>query len=96
MGRTLIIGCGNPLRKDDGIGYVVPADLSTSTLTHDLQPSVLLACACRLYDSNPDMFLVSITGESFDFGNQFSNSVAAALPESIRCVSELVAAKDQI
>jgi hydrogenase maturation protease len=145
MKRTLIIGCGNSFRQDDGVGYataeqlatrefnsnvrviacqqltpdlavemshtdrvilidarvdgppgcvsvqkIEPMDHSNSNITHELQPSTLLEYARVLYSSNPETYLVSVTGASFDFGRQFSDPVQAALPELHRRVRQLV------
>ena len=145
MRRTLIIGCGNSFRQDDGVGYaaarqlatdefendvrviacqqltpdlaiemshndrvilidatvdgppgcisvqkIQPMDQNNYAITHELEPSALLEYARVLYGSNPQTYLVSVTGVSFGFGREFSDPVQAAMPELHRCVRQLV------
>jgi hydrogenase maturation protease len=142
--KVLIIGYGNPLRGDDGVGWYAaqhlfngfsdervevlacqqltpelaerigqaemvifidastgssPGRISCSTielqtarsveLMHHIEPSVLMDCSRRLYDSNPKAFLLSVCGESFDLGEGLTRAVSSALPEVVRKVSQL-------
>lgn len=144
MHNVLIIGIGNSLRRDDGIGIVASQKLEKAvgnshvhiiscqqltpdlaedvsetdrvimidadhgnipgkvavkeitlgnralgSLTHDLEPEELLACARDLYGKTPDAFLVTAIGESFEFGEGLSQFASGALPEIIRRVVEL-------
>jgi hydrogenase maturation protease len=145
MATTLIVGYGNSLRADDGIGWVaaeqlakiftdpevrvlarhqltfelaaeaanverlvlidatqagipgrvavekiMPSEKTPSAFTHDLKPNELVACARQLYGSAPETWLVSVTGERFAYGDELSPSAAAALPEAIAEVLEIV------
>lgn len=157
MSRVLIIGYGNPLRGDDGIGIHVaallageqgeaaalhdpgvevlachqltpelapqvaaadrlilvdaraggepgalieqilaPLDLSGAagsfTLTHHLDPAGLLAAAQILYGKAPPAVLLTVCGESFDYGEALSPRVAAALPRVLAAIEEWIAA----
>ena len=136
MNRVLIIGIGNTLRRDDGIGVVtverlnetlhdsgveilirqqltpelaqdiseadkvivIDADqgetpgevnerritpMKDQVFTHKLDPATLLACSRELYGKCPETFLITVTGESFDFGDRLSPAAAEALPEVI-------------
>lgn len=138
---TLLIGYGNTLRGDDGIGAVVARRLATrvdredvtimalrqltpeliepisraravvfvdachaewaglvrcvsvpspadsepgaqpsGAFTHNVTPAALLAGAQALYGAAPRAVLVTVSGESFEFGESFSPPVAGALP----------------
>jgi hydrogenase maturation protease len=69
---------------------IEPTDQGKSILTHELQASTLLQCARVLYASNPDTYLVSVTGVSFGFGKDFSDAVQAAMPEVTRRIKHLI------
>ena len=141
MGKTLIIGYGNPLRSDDGFGWhagrmiarelagrsaevitchqltpelaeplsqsshavfidadaegepgeihwgeVQPQALSSSALTHTCSPAGLLSSAARLYGRCPQAIAVTVSAQSFDFGDALSPVVAAALPKVVERV----------
>jgi len=142
---VLIIGYGNPLRSDDGIGWhaanallgewpasqvrikaahqllpemadwlaeseyavfidacwgavpgrirshpVLPEGERTASMTHHFSPTGLLADAWHLYHHCPEAVLVSIGGESFDHGENMSQSVSAAWPRLLAQVRKLV------
>src|SRR5262245_43323372 len=124
MAHILIIGYGNPLRCDDGLGWHVaeklrellpsedieirtwkqltpdlaeaasrasmvffidaqhggqPGDISCLPVaaqysqissTHDLSPTTLLGFSQTLYGTSPPAFLVSVSGEKFEHGEQ--------------------------
>jgi Ni,Fe-hydrogenase maturation factor len=57
--RTLVIGYGNPSRRDDGVG----------SGSHYLKSEALLALAGHLYGHAPEGELFSIRGFDFDFGD---------------------------
>lgn len=140
----LIIGYGNTLRTDDGVGTVVASALSSQfhsdttqvitahqltpelaepishaslavfidagegmaagsvacravvpaaasgAFTHNVTPESLLAVAHDLYGSEPRGLLISIGGEAFDFGAEFSPVLRAALPEITTQVFRLI------
>ncbi|HUK27170.1 MAG TPA: hydrogenase maturation protease [Candidatus Acidoferrales bacterium] len=69
---------------------VEPPDRIDTSITHELQPGALLEAARALFHSNAEMYLVTITGESFDFGAQLSRTVQAAMPEVYRRVIQLL------
>jgi hydrogenase maturation protease len=135
MDRILVIGYGNPMRGDAGIGwrtaeglqsfyahnsrvavikcdqltpemasdiaeanYVIFIDASErgvpgeirdqaidvgdpqNSFTHHLDPQTLLAMTCELFGRLPLAMIVTITGESFAHGREFSPAVQHALP----------------
>lgn len=137
MAKILIIGWGNPLRGDDGLGWraagqlaevlqgqevtvrvshqllpefaeelsrfdlvifidascdngplgqvrferVEPSRSPSVAFTHQMDPSVLLAMAERLYGSRTKAVLFSVAGDSFGFGEELSPEVQSAIPE---------------
>jgi hydrogenase maturation protease len=145
LSTVLIIGYGNPLRSDDGIGwqagrllaqalagqdveiitchqltpelaetlshvahavfidadaegnageihcrYVCPSEPASSPFTHTCTPSGLLSSARQLYGRCPEAILVTVTAESFEFGDTLSPAVAAALPKLVNEVRHWV------
>ncbi len=148
MGKVLIIGYGNPLRRDDGFGWhasrliarelaghevevmtchqltpelaeplsqcsqavfidadsegepgeihwreVLPQAPSSSALTHTCSPAGLLASAARLYGRSPQAVLITVSAQSFDFGDSLTPIVSAALPKVVERVRQLVSAQ---
>lgn len=144
MRRALILGFGNTLRRDDGVGVVAAQRLketvdksrvrviachqltvdlakdiskvdrvimidadqkgtpglvtvtkiklensSTSTYSHELDPATLIGCSKALYGKSPETFLITITGESFDFGEGVSKLVSCVLPEALERAMQL-------
>lgn len=51
------------------------------TLSHNLSPQALLELAARLFQGEPEAWLLTITGENFDFGEDFSPPVLMAWPQ---------------
>jgi len=143
----LIIGYGNPLRSDDGLGLVVAERLSTIpeiagddsieitkshqlmpelaetiarsalvlfidaavaaeghtpgsmqssvlesnsrssvTLGHHCTPSELISFSAALFGGHPRALVVSLTAESFDYGDQLTPVVQEAIPSLIEFI----------
>ena len=59
---------------------VEPDATSLHTLGHHLTPESLLAYTQALFNTSPRALLVSVAGESFDFGQELSPAVANVLP----------------
>ena len=74
------------------VEQIVPSASAAEPFSHQLAPASLVECTRALYGRFPDAWLVSVAGESFEFGNQLSVPVAAALPEVLTRVHELVGA----
>ena len=144
MSKILVIGYGNPLRGDDGLGWYVaqelerdawnphvevlvryqlnlelaevisqkdvvvfvdaaagdkpgklictpvcPQDAAPEPFSHHVDPSLILACAGRLYGHCPKAFTLSITGQSFGFDTGLSAPVLYTLPELWNCLCAL-------
>lgn len=143
--QPLIIGIGNPLRSDDGLGWAVAEQLSqdgdlgsdihmvhqltpelaqwmaTADLvvmidashagepgelrvrpvspcaqpgavgTHHTTPEELAALTAGLYDHCPPVVIVTMTGTSFDLGEQLSPLITEKLPlvsEAVRRITQ--------
>jgi hydrogenase maturation protease len=148
MDRTLIIGCGNPLRGDDSLGWraaerlaaalpetgaeivtchqltpelaepisratlVIFIDASRqgkagtlfcqsispevslpSVLSHHLTPRMLLGWSHDIFGACPEAIVFSVSGGSFDCGEELSSPVASVLPELIERICALAAAR---
>jgi len=68
---------------------IEPGD-DSATFTHDLRPSTLLACSQELYGKCPTTFLVSVTGYSFDFSDELSDTITSVMPQVLARVRELI------
>lgn len=145
MGKTLIIGYGNPLRSDDSFGWhaggalarelagqaaevitchqltpelaeplsqcdravfidadaegkageircrdVHPRATSPSVLTHSCSPEGLLASAELLYGHHPQAVIITVSAQSFAFGDSLSPVVSPVLPRVVELVFEFV------
>lgn len=138
----LIIGYGNSLRGDDGVGSFVAHEfarrhLDVEVLTphqllpelvepigradcvifidagidgqpgaitccpvephsdavlfsHITTPAGLLAGAGELFGHTPDTWLITITGQDFDFGEQFSVPVQQAIPSVLKLLQDII------
>ena len=62
-----------------------------NSLSHHLDASGLLAAAQMLYGKAPPTTLFTISGRDFDYGEQLSPPVTAALPGLLARVRQLVA-----
>jgi hydrogenase maturation protease len=143
MPRVLIVAYGNPLRGDDGVGWIVaeqlqrtlvppeveilklqqlvpeiaeelshanavifvdascdgvPGEIRRKPVTappgkvrfsHHLSPADVLELARQLYGAAPQAFCVSLTGQCFEHGVEFSKSVAGRLPQLASKVEQL-------
>jgi hydrogenase maturation protease len=144
MPRVLIIGWGNPLRGDDGLGWraagrlaaalkghdvtvrvshqlmpefaeeisrselvifidaacdngagelrferVEPRCSPSATFSHQMDPAALTGMARTLYGFCPDAYLFSVGGRSFEYGEELSSEVQAALPALVRQVEKV-------
>ena len=58
--------------------------------SHVLSPKKVLDLAAQLYGASPRAFVVTVAGESFRHGDSLSPAVAAAIPELIARIAELV------
>jgi hydrogenase maturation protease len=143
MKHVLIIGIGNTLRRDDGVGIVAaqklektvgghacaivcqqltpelaknlseadrviiidadqgnipgqvtvkeikPGNQAFNPLTHELDPATLLTISRELYGKCPDAFLITVTGSTFEYGENLSQPATDAIPEVLQHVRDL-------
>jgi hydrogenase maturation protease len=134
MSEILVIGIGNPLRSDDGVGWRLAMEFSREQVradvhiiatqqlmpetadpvsrarkvlfvdasekgrpgnvqvqqiaaaeechfdSHHMTPAMVLKLAIDLYGRQPQAFLLTVVGESFSPGENFSEAVSCALP----------------
>jgi hydrogenase maturation protease len=69
---------------------VQPQAEASSALTHTCSPAGLLASAARLYGRCPQAVLITVSAQSFDFGDSLSPVVSAALPKVVERVFQIV------
>ena len=88
QGSRLVIGIGNSLRGDDGVGAllaeleaVIPAGAGAPD-SHRLEPAQLLAISQALYGRAPAACLLQVPAHAFEHGNTLSAQLQAALPRA--------------
>ena len=69
---------------------LLPQADASSAFTHTCTPSGLLSSAQRLYGHCPDAITITVTAQSFEFGEALTPIVAAALPKVMEMVREWV------
>ena len=62
---------------------VSPQVPTSSAFTHSCTPSGLLASAERLYGHHPEAVVITVSAQSFAFGDTLSPVVSATLPEVV-------------
>lgn len=72
------------------IRELVPAVQSSGSLSHQFDPTTLLACAQTLFGCCPPAQLVTVGGAEFGTGDKLSDTVRAALPSAIAQVKKLL------
>jgi len=73
---------------------VGPEVAAPSVFTHNCTPSGLLASAERLYGHRPKALLITVSAQSFAFGDILSPVVSAALPNVVKDVRQFVTGKE--
>jgi len=73
---------------------VRPEALKSSSFTHTCTPPGLLASARQLYGRRPQAIIITVTAQSFEFGDTLSPVVSAALPKVVEQVLKWVEAYD--
>jgi len=63
---------------------------SSGAFSHAVSPRAVLRLAKSLYGASPHGYSVTITGQKFDHGESLSPVVAAALPEVVVQIEQLV------
>lgn len=67
-----------------------PQAHASSWFTHTCTPSGLLASAKQLYGHHPEAIVITVSAQSFEFGDVLSPIVASALPKVVEQVCEWV------
>jgi hydrogenase maturation protease len=67
-----------------------PQAPASSSFTHTYTPSGLLASAQQLYGHRPQAIVITVTAQSFEFGDALTPVVSAALPEVVAHVCDWV------
>ena len=67
-----------------------PQPSASSAFTHTCTPSGLLASAQQLYGRRPQAIVITVSAQSFEFGDALSPVVSAALPEVVEMVCRWV------
>ena len=68
---------------------VLPQAPASSAFTHSCTPSGLLASAEGLYGHRPQAVVITVSAQSFAFGDSLSPVVSAVLPEVVDQVCQL-------
>ena len=69
---------------------VYPSSNIPSPLSHYLQPGELLATSQALYGKLPQMILIGLTTENYNYGEDLSNQIGTNLSQVFRLVNDLV------
>jgi len=69
---------------------VRPQVPASSSFTHTCTPSGLLASAQQLYGHSPEAVVITVTAQSFEFGESLSPVVSSALPKVVDQVCQWV------
>jgi hydrogenase maturation protease len=73
------------------VSEVKRAEMGSGVFLHTLTMETLLSTAQTLFGHAPKAILISVTGESFDFGFHLSPEVEAALPLLLERLKEICA-----
>jgi hydrogenase maturation protease len=68
----------------------VNAQFDEPPFSHHVTPQSLITLCGRLYAATPRAFVVSLSGQSFDFGESLSPAAEAALPQFVANVRKLL------
>ncbi len=145
MSSVFVLGYGNPLRGDDGIGWAAasklqerfnesptinvetclqltpelaeqfsendlvilidaaangkPGEISVrlvdpvenhQPINHFSKPETILSMARDLYDKAPKAYIATITGESFEYEDSLSVTVATKIPKLVDLIQEII------
>jgi len=68
-----------------------PESADPPSFTHTCTPCGLLSSAERLYGHRPEAWAITVSAQTFDFGDTLSPAVAAALPKVVDLVRQFTA-----
>jgi hydrogenase maturation protease len=72
---------------------VVPRRCDSAAFSHHIDPPALLDMAQALYGSHPEAYLFTVAGRSFEYGEELSPEVAAAVPELLAQIRSICCGK---
>ena len=73
------------------VSEVKPSEVGIGVFLHTLTMETLLSTARTLFGHAPKAILISLAGESFDFGSHLSPQVEDALPLLLKRIKEVIA-----
>jgi len=74
---------------------IPPQNPASPAFTHTCTPSGLLASARQLYGHRPRAIVITVSAQTFEFGDALSTVVSAALPKVVDLVCQWVGLKTQ-
>lgn len=93
---VLIDACGGAPPGTVSVRRVEPGYRLAPTWSHNLDPAALVGLAVTLYGASPPVFLVTITGAFFGYGDRLSPPVRQALPEIANTIDVLQAQQSPV
>jgi hydrogenase maturation protease len=93
---VLIDACGSAPPGTVSVRRVEPGYPLAPTWSHNLDPAALVGLAVTLYGASPPVFLVTITGAFFGYGDRLSPPVRQALPEIADTIDVLQAQQSPV
>ena len=76
------------------VSEVKPPEVGSGVFLHTLTMETLLSTARTLFGHAPKAILISVAGESFDFGSRLSPQVEDALPLLLKRIKEVIAPQE--
>ena len=76
------------------VSEVKPPEVGSGVFLHTLTMETLLSTARTLFGHAPKAILISVAGESFDFGSRLSPQVEDALPLLLKRIKEVIATQE--
>jgi hydrogenase maturation protease len=76
--------------QQDVLCQRISAQAGELRFSHHMTPETILTYCDRLYSAQPHGFLLSIRGDSFDYGEQLSTEAMARLRKSVDFLQKLV------
>ena len=90
--RTLVVGLGNPILGDDGVGWRVAEEVRARLTDPDVTVTCLALGRALGAELPEEVWVVAVEAERlYEFSDTLSPPVAAAVPEAVRCVEAWLA-----
>lgn len=88
--KTIILVDASQETKGVSLKKVDSGDDALFNSSHHLRPELLLALAKRLYGLEPELYVCSIQGENFDFGDTLSPKVKKRAQKAFHLICGLL------